>query len=338
MTQLMTIAIPVHTRSKYLPEALASARAQTYEPLEIVVSHNAEGAEIQGFVERIASKDPRVTYLRNRDDNSMTGNWNHLAARARGEFIIYLADDDRLLPRALATMAEAAKDSFDVAFSNHFVIDVNGDRMEKETRALARQYHREELPAGPLRSAATFVWRNAIPICTALIRTRRIRQLRFQAGLNNPEIEFFARLVNDGGKFTFCPDYLAEYRTHPDSGTSRGLTAELLARYLEPIPAPPESEPSKREFMGQLLINAVSRCLQRGAMEEARQFLRSQYYPDPHRRTCVGGIQVLCANLPPFASRNLYRLAIKLKSLLRWRAHVTTEHGVRIESDQVRHS
>lgn len=34
---LVTIGIPVHNNAKYIQEALASALAQEYEPLEIIV-------------------------------------------------------------------------------------------------------------------------------------------------------------------------------------------------------------------------------------------------------------------------------------------------------------
>ncbi len=130
-----------------------------------------------------------------------------------------------------------------------------------------------------------------------------------------------ARLAEEGARFVFSPEYLAEYRSHGGSATSAGHRTERLATRLLQIPVSPETEPFKREFMSPLLVSAVGRCLQQGRREEARRLRRSEYYPRP-----LGGAprpkslkaavnlfaQGVCAALPARVGCPAYRLARKV--------------------------
>ena len=188
---------------------------------------------------------------------------------------------------------------------------------------LTRQYGRDLIPAGAVSNAAEVVWRNSVPMSASLLRTGDVRRLRFKEDLNTPEIELFVRLAEEGARFVFVPEYLAEYRSHPQSATSAGLMSERLAERLLQIRVAPEAEGYKRRFMAPLLVNAVSRCLQQGRREAARAFLESEYYPRPLRRG--GGrvstraavsflVQGACAALPARVGCPVYRLVQKVKA------------------------
>jgi len=92
---LVTVAISTYNRaSGYLREAYASALAQRYEPLEIVVVDNAS---TDGTAELIAAAgDPRVRYVRNEKNIGANGNFNACLQHARGDWFLLLHDDDRI--------------------------------------------------------------------------------------------------------------------------------------------------------------------------------------------------------------------------------------------------
>ncbi|MBA3806557.1 MAG: hypothetical protein H0X14_12705 [Acidobacteria bacterium] len=145
----------------------------------------------------------------------------------------------------------------------------------------------------------------------ALLRMDDVRRLRFKEDLNTPEIELFARVAQEGGRFVFTPEYLSEYRIHARSATTMGLRSERLVKYLAAIPVSAEGEPHKREFMAGLLVDAVGRCLRHNEREQARQFLQHEYYPRPHALTHYA--QELCASLPGPLGCRAYRLMQGLK-------------------------
>ncbi len=246
MNPLVTIAIPTYQRLAYLQEAVASAQAQTYAPIEILISDDGPGTEIGAWVQTVLPQDPRIRYLKTPRNLGLTGNWNFILDAARGDWLIYIGDDDRLLPECVSKLAELIQPDAAVVFSNHYLIDAAGQRLAAESEQNTRAYERHHLPAGRLAHVEDWVWRNAIPLCSALLRTADVRRIRFKEDLNTPELVFLLPLAQEHAGFVFRPDYLMEYRTHPQSATGSGLWGERLVdtSCLGP-PVRKPSQPSK---------------------------------------------------------------------------------------------
>lgn len=307
MPPLVTIAIPTYRRLAYLQEAVASAQAQDYPTVEILVSDDGPTEVIGAWCQVAAKKDRRLRYQKNTRNLGLAGNWNALADAARGEFIVIIGDDDRLLPEFVSRLMALTESGTQVAFSNHYLIDERGVRLAEASRKHTALYHRADLPAGQLMHAERSVWQNAIPASASLLRVADVRRLRFKEDLNTPEIELFLRLAREGGKFVFTSEYLAEYRVHTGSATGTGLWSDRLARYLLPMAVTLEIEPWKRHFMEPLLVDAVGRCLAQGNLQGAREFLSNPYYPAALRGRPRGLSQRGCASLPAALGAPLYQ-------------------------------
>ena len=92
---LVTIAISTYNRAEgYLREALESAIAQAYEPLEIVVVDNASSDATGDVVASYA--DDRIRYVRHDQNIGANGNFNACLKHARGIYFLLLHDDDRI--------------------------------------------------------------------------------------------------------------------------------------------------------------------------------------------------------------------------------------------------
>ncbi len=91
---VVTVAIPTFNRSGLLARALASARAQTYEPLDILILDNASTDETRTLAEDAAAVDGRVRYVRQATNVGVAANFNACLAESRGEYFMWLADDD----------------------------------------------------------------------------------------------------------------------------------------------------------------------------------------------------------------------------------------------------
>jgi len=303
---LVSIGIPTFRREAYLQEAIDSALAQRDPRIEVLVSDDGSSEAIRKVAEDAASKDPRVRYWRNPETLGLAGNWNAIAARARGEFVVLIGDDDRLLPDFVSHLIGAAMGGADVAFSDHWLIDAAGQRLEDATREQSRRYARDQMPAGTV-DAEAYVWRNSIPACASLIRAEVLRRLKFREDLNTPEVELFARLALEGGKFVFVPGFVMEYRVHEGSITTSGLKSEELVKYLAPLKVSERVEPLKRRFMEALLEDATGRVLARGEAARARGFIASPFYPRAARPKLW--VQWACSRLPGRLARQLYLAA-----------------------------
>jgi len=342
MTPLVSIIVPTFDRPHYLQEAIEAVLAQTYPNIEVLIFDNGNLDETLAVAKGAAGRDPRVRFRRNKRNLGMSANFNALAGAARGEFLVAIGDDDRLLPEFVSRLVAVMRPELSVAFSNHYLINAQGTRLEPESHEYTRHYGRDNIPGGVLENASAAAWRQSIPMSASLLRTADLQRLRFREDLNTPDVEFFIRLALQGARFVFVPDYLMEYRVHLGAATASGLWTEELVECLTSIEVKPEIEPYKRKLLIPMVVNAVSRCLQRGNMKRARALLRNEYYPRGHGvwwngrgdrslssglapeagdenglalRSSLGRLlQGICANLPASVGSPIYR-AVRRVSL-----------------------
>jgi glycosyltransferase involved in cell wall biosynthesis len=100
----VSILIPAYNE-RFFAAALASALAQTYADLEIVVCDDSPGTAIEEAAR--TPGDARVRYVRNPARLGFGGNFTECLRRARGELIKFLNDDDLLQPQCVAGLAAA---------------------------------------------------------------------------------------------------------------------------------------------------------------------------------------------------------------------------------------
>ncbi|MBB4368418.1 glycosyltransferase involved in cell wall biosynthesis [Bradyrhizobium sp. cir1] len=96
---LVIIGIPTFNRPEGLRRTLGDLCAQTYRHIEIVVSDNASpGSAVRDVVDEFAANDARVSYHRHPENVGAMRNFSSLVLKARGEFFMWAADDDRWEP------------------------------------------------------------------------------------------------------------------------------------------------------------------------------------------------------------------------------------------------
>src|ERR1039458_8811432 len=101
-----SIAVPVRNGASFLREALESALAQTYAPMEIVISDNASTDDTPLICSEYARRVPYIRYSRSEDLLPVADNWNRACRMASGEWVKLLAHDDLLEPNCLLRIAQ----------------------------------------------------------------------------------------------------------------------------------------------------------------------------------------------------------------------------------------
>ncbi|WP_422040716.1 glycosyltransferase family 2 protein [Roseibium sp.] len=103
----ISIIIPTRERAAYLGAAIQSALAIVDDNIEVIVSNNASSDHTEDVVE--AFEDPRLLYIRTEKRISMRQNFQFALDRASGDYILFIGDDDAVLPGqfpALRTILE----------------------------------------------------------------------------------------------------------------------------------------------------------------------------------------------------------------------------------------
>ncbi len=94
----VSVVIPYYNREKYIDEAIQSVRAQTLQPLEIIIVNDCSRESSRRYLDRYQDICTIVDLPAN---VGLAGARNAGIRLARGKFIALLDDDDIWLPRKL---------------------------------------------------------------------------------------------------------------------------------------------------------------------------------------------------------------------------------------------
>src|ERR687898_2841653 len=93
---LVTVVIPCYNQAHFLGEAIESVLSQSYPNFEILVVDDGSTDDTS----EVATRYPRVRCIR-QENQGLSGARNTGIGHARGEYLVFLDADDRLLPEAL---------------------------------------------------------------------------------------------------------------------------------------------------------------------------------------------------------------------------------------------
>jgi GT2 family glycosyltransferase len=246
----ISVCLVHRDRPAFLAQALESIAAQTEAPLEVVlVDDGSETAEAHAALAALAPAFEARGWRLVRQENRYLGAARNAAARlARGEYLLFMDDDNLALPDEVATFARAAaRSGADILTC---FMDLFGGR--------------EPLPPGaPPRARALFLggaaavglFRNAFGDANALVRREAFLALggfTEDRDAGYEDWEFFARAVLAGLRLEVVPEPLFRYRVS-DASMSRATreavnTARRIRPYLDAVP--PALRPALRLLAG----------------------------------------------------------------------------------------
>ncbi len=101
---LVSALISTYNRPAYLAEALESLLSQTWPYLQIVLVRDG-GKPVRSVVDRFT--DRRLTFIDRDQNKGLAYSFNEALSKARGDYICYLGDDDKLYPHHVEQLVTA---------------------------------------------------------------------------------------------------------------------------------------------------------------------------------------------------------------------------------------
>jgi glycosyltransferase involved in cell wall biosynthesis len=111
---LVSICIPAYNGAPYLAECIESALAQSFGDIEVLVVDDCSVDDTVAIARSYARRDHRVHVSQNSSNLGLVGNWNHSVRLARGEWVKFLHQDDRLAADCVEQMLSVAKPGVDL--------------------------------------------------------------------------------------------------------------------------------------------------------------------------------------------------------------------------------
>lgn len=104
MGVLLSVVIPTRSRATTLKATLNSAIQQDFDDYEVIVSDNNSEDKTKEIVEQC--KSDKVHYVNTGKRLSMCDNWEFALSHVTGKYVIYIGDDDAIMPGALRMLAQ----------------------------------------------------------------------------------------------------------------------------------------------------------------------------------------------------------------------------------------
>ncbi len=254
----VTVAITTHNRCELLKRALASALAQTYRNLEIVVSDDASTDETQDWMAQV--EDARVRYVRMEKAAGIAGNFQNALDHASGELFMILNDDDELEPGAIEGLAKPFAEGCEGVEREGVVLSWCPCKIQDAERRV--RYVTGSGPGaepGTELVAGLFDGVRGPRYCGILVRRRDAAEVGFSGEHGPiPDVGNWARVAVRAGMACCINVPLARYTAHDASCTGT-------------------SQAKSWQQAGEAIVRDLLQDLQRrGDAEKARRIRRSQ--------------------------------------------------------------
>jgi hypothetical protein len=120
------VIVPTFDHGPLLRYSVASALAQHWAAVEVVVVCDGAPDSTRALIEHMMSDDPRLSYQWfAKGERTGELHRNTVIEQASSDFVCYLSDDDLWSPEHLAAMHRALEHG-DIAHANHLFIDTDG--------------------------------------------------------------------------------------------------------------------------------------------------------------------------------------------------------------------
>lgn len=221
---LVSIVTPVYNAARWLPETLASVRAQTLTSWEQILVDDGSTDDSVALIEAAAHQDARFRLLHTPHNGGPSAARNLAIDAARGRFIAFLDADDLWLPEKLARSVEwISSHGFDFIYHDYRHLSPDGSR----TGAI--------IQAPETLDLHTLHTRRGHGGCLSIVIDRqRVPVIRFPRIAPHHAEDFCAwlQLIRGGHTGHRLPADLGRYRLTPKSRSSSKLHCAINAWHL----------------------------------------------------------------------------------------------------------
>ncbi len=217
---LASVVIPCYNHARFLREAVQSALDQTYPCVEIIVVNDGSADDPQ----RVVAEFPTVRYIV-QENRGLAAARNAGLAHCRGDLVVFLDADDRLLPDAIEAGARVLASNPSLGFAAGYSRLISREGIPRPTT-------NQPVSAGQDAYAA-LLRRNTIRNPATVVFRRRFVEAvgGFASGVDAcADYDLYLRISRDY-PVVFHDTVVADYRSHGAnmSNNSARMLREALA-------------------------------------------------------------------------------------------------------------
>lgn len=277
---LLSICVPTRDRPELLLRNLRAVLRQITpgDPVEVLVSDNSEGSATAEAVSELTRQGALIAYAQNVPTVSMSVNHNLLIERARGEYILFVHDDDYLLEDGLQSILKSLGEHLpdDVRVFGVTIVDIDGRPMKTERHQVRRRMkpHRALMT---LLSSSSYVRTPGLVVSAKGYAAAGGFDAKAGAAM---DFALNARLFGFFGATTETA-VISAYTVHPSATTTGMFNEDTLARLNDVfkgvedsgVLTPREVERCRSRHMHQFVLGGTYRSIRSGDEDSARRIM-----------------------------------------------------------------
>jgi len=262
----VSICLPTCNRPELLIECIDSCLSQRYGHLEILIGDDSTDARTQQRVAQRYRDEPRVRYTKNEPPLGQARNVASLFARASGDKILLIHDDDLLATDALEKLVSLWQryPQLDAAFGDQYEADHDGVIDYDASARLNADFRRTPEVEGiqPLAGRTGLI--QMFPNNGWMADARLVKRIGYQEQYGMCcDFVFGTELCLAAREVYYLHDYVSVYRktaasiSHSTRGT---ISAAPLSayRFVKSLDLPARLEPARRIALRRLVPIVVS--------------------------------------------------------------------------------
>ena len=273
---LVTVCIAHFNRPHFLKQSLASLEAQDYPNFEVIVVD--DGSTSPEAIQYLADIEPglkqRNWRIIRQENRYLSAARNTGARHARGEYLMFMDDDNFAKPEEISTFVKVAR------HTGADIVTASMDYFEgtEQPRSNGKPVTRW-VPLGP--DAASGFYRNVFGDANCLVRRSTFEKLGGFTeihGVTHEDWEFLANAVLKGCHLEVIPEALFHYRFVPDSMIRSTSKYRNHLRHIRPYldAIPPAMHQILRMAQGAWISESTGRARARMVTELSLKW-RSQF-------------------------------------------------------------
>lgn len=287
----VSVIIPAYNGDRYLAAAIDSILAQTYRDLEIIVVDDGSTDNTPQVAQQYGTAVHAVQYV-SQSNQGVAASRNLGMAKARGDYIAFLDQDDVFLPHKLSSQVGMLEqdDNLGIVNSGWQITDEQG-----HIKAAVQPW--QQIP--DLTAANLIIWKPVFLGAMLFRRSWLERVSGFDISLEQtPDVDLVMRLAKLDCPAAWVEQTTVQYRQHEANASKNTLLQaqelnQITSRFFAQSSLTPAIKALEAKSRYQSLVWSAWRLQQTGYLEEMSHYLyESEFYSQKsHTKTVLSWLE-----------------------------------------------